>query len=65
MTDRDRRDAELIEAALGYSRAALALMGMGREGRPAELLEAAARLLGMVGRGESYPEIEKSPVVPL
>ena len=51
MIDRDRRDAGLIQAALVLSRAAEVLLRMGFKEQAVEPLEAATRLLGMVGRG--------------
>jgi hypothetical protein len=51
MTDPARRDAGLIQLALAFSRAAAILLQMGCGEQAADLAEAAARLLGMVGRG--------------
>ena len=50
MTDRDRRDAELIKAALYYSRVASIRMREGCVEDALALMALASRMLGLVGR---------------
>lgn len=55
MTDRDRRDAELIKAALYYSWVASIRMREGCIEDALSLMELASRMLGKVGGGPAAP----------